>query len=37
VDESEVSPVNIFPPCLSILIYHVGMKNRTVSGHSTET
>jgi hypothetical protein len=31
------SPVNIIPPWFSILIYHLGMNNRPVDGHSSET
>jgi hypothetical protein len=34
---SSVSPVNIIPPWLSTLVYHLGMNNRPVSGRSSET
>jgi hypothetical protein len=32
-----VSPVNIIPPLLSMLIYHLGMNNRPGGGCSSET
>jgi hypothetical protein len=31
------SPVSIIPPSISILIYHPGMNNMSVSGSSSET
>jgi hypothetical protein len=31
------SPVNIVPPWLSMLIYHLGMNNRPAGGRSSET
>jgi hypothetical protein len=34
---SSDSPVNIIPPSFSILIYHLGMNNMSVSGSSSET
>jgi hypothetical protein len=34
---SPVSPVNIISPCLSTLIYHLGMNNGPVGGLSSET
>jgi hypothetical protein len=34
---SSVSPVNIFPLSLSILIYHLGINNMSGSGSSSET
>jgi hypothetical protein len=34
---SSVFPVHIIPPLLSILIYHLGMNNRSVGGRSSET
>jgi hypothetical protein len=34
---SSVSPVNIIPPWLSTLVYHLGINNRPVSGRSSET
>jgi hypothetical protein len=30
-------PINIIPPLLSILIYHMGINNRSLGGHSSET
>jgi hypothetical protein len=34
---SSVSPVNNIPPWLSMLVYHLGDKNRPFGGHSSET
>jgi hypothetical protein len=34
---SSVSPVNIIPPSFSILMYHLGRNNMTVSVSSSET
>jgi hypothetical protein len=32
-----LSPVDIIPPWLFVLIYHLGMNNRLVGGRSSET
>jgi hypothetical protein len=37
VDESVVTPVDIIPPWISILIYQLGMINRPVDSCSSET
>jgi hypothetical protein len=34
---NQFSPVDIIPPCLSMLFYHLGMNNRPVGGRSSET
>jgi hypothetical protein len=33
----EFFPVDIMPPWISMLIYHMGMNNRLVGGRSSET
>jgi hypothetical protein len=37
VDELGVSPVDIIPPWLSMLVYHLGMNSMPVGGRSSET
>jgi hypothetical protein len=34
---SSVSPVNVIPPWLSMVIYHLGMNNRPVGGWGSKT
>jgi hypothetical protein len=35
--DQELSPVDIIPPWFSMLIYHLGINSRLVSGSSSET